>query len=137
MQTNWVSHHQFSQELRLSAEIADILNVTLGGFYLDKNSKNPTRIVLTTLNFRGDNTAPSKTKAGFLNAELTPIPNLTIMGGVRYTDIKKTYTFGRDGIPGSSTGGAVPPQLAGIDGTFRAYAGTRWDWRRRDPVSDY
>jgi iron complex outermembrane receptor protein len=129
LQTNWVSHHQFSEELRLNAKFGDLLNATLGGYYLDKNSFNPTRIVLTTLNFLGDNSAPSKTKAGFLNVELTPIDNLTLIGGVRYTDIKKSYTFGRDGIPGSATGGKVPPSLAGIDGTVGTYAGKRWDYR--------
>ena len=129
LQTNWVSHHQFSEELRLNAKFGDLINATVGGYYLDKNSHNPTRIVLTTLNFLGDNSAPSKTKAGFLNVELTPIDNLTFIGGVRYTDIKKSYTFGRDGIPGSATGGKVPPSLAGIDGTVGVYAGTRWDWR--------
>lgn len=129
LQTNWVSHHQFSEELRLNAKFGELLNATLGRYYLDKNSQNPTRIVLTTLNFLGDNSAPSKTKAVFLNVELTPIDNLTIIGGVRYTDITKRYTFGRDGIPGSASGGKVPPSLAGIDGLVGTYAGKRWDYR--------
>ena len=129
LQTNWVYHYQFSEELRLNAKVGDILNATLGGYYLDQNSHNPTRIVLTTLMFRGDNSAPAKTKAVFLNAELTPTEHLTFVGGVRYTDITKSYTFGRFGIPGSASGGAVPPPLAGINGLVGTYAGKRWDWR--------
>ncbi|MEO8722740.1 MAG: TonB-dependent receptor [Sphingobium sp.] len=128
-QVNYISHHQFTQELRLSAQFGELLNMTVGGFYLDKNSRTPTRISLPTLDFRGDNSAPAKTKAVFANAELTPIPALTILGGIRYTDLTKSYTFGRSGIPGSSTGGATPPSLASLDGLIGTFKDSHVDYR--------
>lgn len=129
LQVNYVRHHQFTQELRLNAKVKDLLNFTVGGFYLDKNSFNPTRITLPALMFLGDNSAPAKTKALFANAELTPFAGLTVIGGVRYTDITKSYTFGRYGIPGSSSGGAVPASLAPLNGLVGTYADKRWDFR--------
>jgi iron complex outermembrane receptor protein len=129
LQANRIFNHQFTQELRLTAEIAKILNVTVGGFYLDKRSRNRSRVTLTTLAFIEDNAVPAKTKAVFANAELTPIPPLTIIGGIRYTDLKKTFIYGRFGVPGSSTGGAVPPSLAPLNGLRGQFKGDRVDYR--------
>ncbi|MEO6388061.1 MAG: TonB-dependent receptor [Croceibacterium sp.] len=129
LQASQIFNHQFSQEVRLNAEIADNLNVTVGGFYLDKTSRNRTRVTLTTLGFIEDNSVPSTTKAVFANAELTPIPPLTLIGGIRYTDIEKTFIYGRFGVPGSSTGGAVPSALAPLNGLRGSFKGDRVDYR--------
>jgi iron complex outermembrane receptor protein len=129
IQANQIFNHQFSQEVRLNATIADIVNLTVGGFYFDKKSRNKSRVTLTTLNFIEDNSIPSTTKAAFANVEVTPIPPLTLIGGIRYTDIEKTFVYGRFGVPGSSTGGAVPPSLAPLNGLVGRYAGDRFDYR--------
>lgn len=129
LQANKVFNRQFSQELRLSAKLGDIVNMTVGGFYFHKRSRYEGRITLTTLAFLEEDTIPATTKAVFANAELTPMENLTILGGIRYTDQKKTFTYGRFGVPGSSTGGAVPPALASLNGLVGRFSGDRVDYR--------
>jgi iron complex outermembrane receptor protein len=128
-QANQVFNHQFSQELRLSAKIADIINLTVGGYYFDKTSRYSARITLTTLDFIEDDSIPAKTKAVFANAEISPIPALTFIGGLRYTNQTKTFIYGRFGVPGSSTGGAVPASLAALNGLVGSFSGNRVDYR--------
>ncbi|HTN14729.1 MAG TPA: TonB-dependent receptor [Sphingomonadaceae bacterium] len=129
MIANKVYNRQFSQELRVSANINDIANLTVGGFYFDKESRNVSRVTLTTLNFIEDNSVPATTKAVFANLEITPFEALTILGGIRYTDQSKTFIYGRFGIPGSSTGGVVPVSLAPLNGLKGSYSGDRFDYR--------
>lgn len=128
-QGNNVYNHQFSQELRVSAKLADIANLTVGGYYFHKRSRYAARITLTTLAFLEDDVIPATTKAAFANLEVTPTESLTVLGGIRYTDQKKTFTYGRFGVPGSSTGGAVPPSLASINGLVGTFKGDRVDYR--------
>ncbi|MCP6105297.1 TonB-dependent receptor, partial [Klebsiella pneumoniae] len=47
----------------------------------------------------------------------------------RYTDQSKTFYYGRFGVPGSSTGGAVPPSLAALNGLVGGFSGGRVDYR--------
>lgn len=129
LQANRVWNQQFSQELRLAARFGDLADLTLGGFYFDKTSRNRSRITLTTLNFMEDNSSPSTTKAVFGNVELRPLDGLTLLGGLRYTDQSKEFVFGREGIPGSSTNGAVPPSLAALNGLVGEFNGSMLDYR--------
>lgn len=129
LQANKVYNRQFSQELRLSAKLGDKANLTVGGYYFDKTSRYAARITLTTLAFLEDDSIPATNKAVFANADFSPIRNLTILGGIRYTDDQKTFVFGRFGVPGSSTGGAVPPSLAPLNGLTSSFHGTRVDYR--------
>ncbi len=129
MIANKVYNHQFSQELRVTANINDIANLTVGGFYFDKESRNVSRVTLPTLNFIEDNSVPATTKAVFANLEITPFEALTILGGIRYTDQTKTFIYGRFGVPGSSSGGVVPPSLAPLNGLEGDYSGDRVDFR--------
>jgi iron complex outermembrane receptor protein len=129
LQANYIWNRQFSQEVRLNAQFAKIVNLTVGGFYLDKRSRNRSRVTLPTLLFIEDNHIPAKTKAAFANVEVTPFAPLTLIGGIRYTDLKKTFVYGRFGVPGSSTGGAVPPALAPLNGVRSTFKGDRTDYR--------
>ncbi|MCB5426428.1 TonB-dependent receptor [Altererythrobacter sp. CC-YST694] len=129
MIANKVYNHQFSQELRVTANINDVANLTVGGFYFDKESRNVSRVTLPTLNFIEDNSVPATTKAVFANVEITPVEALTILGGIRYTDQTKTFIYGRFGVPGSSSGGVVPPSLAPLNGLEGDYSGDRFDYR--------
>lgn len=129
MQANQVYNKQFSQEVRLSAKLGSIANLTVGGYYFHKRSRYAARITLTTLAFTEDDTIPSTTKAVFANADVSPVENLTFLGGIRYTDVTKTFTYGRFGVPGSSTGGVVPASLAALNGLVGTFAGDRFDYR--------
>lgn len=129
LQASNIFNRQFSQELRLNGSIGSTFNFTVGGYYFHKRSENRTRVTLTTLNFIEDNVIPSTTKAVFANADWELVHNLHVIGGLRYTDMTKTFIFGRKGIPGSSTGGATPASLASLDGLEGTYSGDRVDWR--------
>jgi iron complex outermembrane receptor protein len=127
-QINRIFHHQFSQELRLSGEIGEIVNYTVGGYYLDRKSRNASFITLPTLMFTEENHVPAETKAVFANLEVRPIERLTLIGGLRYTDQEKQFEYGRFAVPGS-TSGVAPPAVAGLNGLVGEFEGTRWDYR--------
>jgi len=127
-QINRIFHHQFTQELRLSGEIADIVNWTVGGYYLDKKSRNATFVTLPTLMFTEENQVPAETKAVFANVEVRPIERLTLIGGLRYSDQEKDFIYGRFPVPGSASG-VTPPAVAGLNGVVGSFEGKRWDYR--------
>jgi len=129
LQASQIYNRQFSQELRLNGNIGSAFNFTVGGYYLHKRSQNITRVTLTTLNFIENNKIPATTKAVFANGDWEPIKNLHLVGGIRYTDMTKSFIYGRKGIPGSSTGGATPPSIASLDGLVGTFKGNRVDWR--------
>ncbi len=124
-----ISNRQVSQELRLNGSLGSLFSFTTGAYYLDKRSENTQRVTLTTLNFIEHNEVPATTKAVFLNADWEALPDLHVLGGIRYTDMTKTFIYGRAGIPGSSIGGATPPALAALDGLESTFSDDRFDWR--------
>ena len=105
-------HEQFSQELRLSgAFMEDTLNFTVGGIYYNGKTRYLDRIhtpfsgfcaaATPCFSFLNDDTADLTVWAGFGNVAFIPVEGLTIEGGIRVTDEKKDYTFGRfnpDGV---------------------------------------
>jgi iron complex outermembrane recepter protein len=113
----------------LNGQLGPAFNFTLGGYYLHKRSENITRVTLPTLNFIEDNRIPATTKAVFANADWEAIAKLHLIGGLRYTDLKKSFIYGRKGIPGSIIGGATPPAVASLDGLVGTFKGHRVDWR--------
>ena len=127
-QINRIFHHQFSQELRLSGEVGDIVNWTVGGYYLDKKSRNATFVTLPPFMFNEDNSVPAETKAVFANVEVRPIERLTLVGGLRYSDQEKSFHYGRFPVPGS-TSGVTPPAVAPLNGLVNTFEGSRWDYR--------
>lgn len=129
LQANRIFNRQFSQEVRLNGRLGPAFNFTVGGYYLHKRSENISRVTLPTLNFIEDNEIPATTKAVFANADWEVLAGLHLVGGIRYTDLRKSFIYGRKGIPGSRTGGATPPSIASIDGLIGTFAGDRVDWR--------
>jgi iron complex outermembrane receptor protein len=127
-QINRIFHHQFSQELRLSGEVGDIVHWTVGGYYLDKKSRNATFVTLPPFMFNEDNSVPAETKAVFANVEVRPIERLTLVGGLRYSDQEKSFQYGRFPVPGS-TSGVTPPAVAPLNGLVNTFEGSRWDYR--------
>jgi len=110
--TDWFQHEQFSQEVRLSGNLADeTVHFTIGGIYYDSSTRPLSRIHTPfsgfgpadkpTFSFLNDDTADTKVLAGFGNAGWDITDQLTIEGGIRVTDEQKEYTFGRlnpDGV---------------------------------------
>ena len=133
-------HEQFSQELRLSGSFAeDTVNFTVGGIYYDASTRYLDRIhtpfsgfcaaETPCFSFLNDDTADLTVKAAFANAAWEPVLGLTVEGGVRITDEKKDYTFGRfnpDGV-----GDYLPLSNANnpLSGLTDTYSETITDYR--------
>ena len=102
---NALSHRQFSQELRLlGSALDDMIDYTLGGYYLDTKTLNPARVqtegfIPFALDFFSDDTATLKSWALFGAVDVRPIERLTLSAGLRYSNESKTYTFDRDYSP--------------------------------------
>ena len=121
-------HDQFTQELRLSAFVGDLLDLTVGGYYYEGDSGLGGRVNVggAGLDFRSNDPFDQTSKSAFLHGVLHLGDQLNLTGGVRYTDEKKTYTFSRTSpIPGVPTDFRV----AGLEGLSRTFAGDRVDWR--------
>jgi iron complex outermembrane receptor protein len=101
---NGMTHRQWSQELRLLGSVFDnVLDYTLGAYYLDTRTLNPARVqtegFIQALDFFSDDVATLRSWALFGAVDIHPVPKLTLSGGLRYSDEKKTYTFNRDYSP--------------------------------------
>jgi iron complex outermembrane receptor protein len=102
---NGLTHRQLSQELRLlGSTLDDFLDFTLGAYYLDTRTLNPARVqtegfIPLGLDFFSDDTATLRSWALFGAVDLHLLDRLTLSGGLRYSNEKKTYTFDRDYTP--------------------------------------
>jgi iron complex outermembrane receptor protein len=130
----------FSQEVRLSGSFMDdTLNFTVGGIYYEAKQRPLSRIhtpfsgfgpaAKPTFSFLNDDTADSKVLAGFGNIAWTPIEGLTLEGGIRVTDEKKDYTFGRLNPDGQSDYLPLSNPLNPLTGFVGAYKATVTDYR--------
>lgn len=118
--------NQFSQELRLSASLGDMVDVTVGGYYLDShiNGDNRVDIQYFGLSFFNDDDVDATSKAAYAQVEVSPIDRLRLTGGARYTKEKKTYVFFR-----TSTDGTATPDPILYNTNYAPYQGDSWDWR--------
>jgi iron complex outermembrane receptor protein len=124
-----LSFWSFSQELRLNGATAnDLIEYTLGGFYQDQKSTYPSyqdlRYAPIPLQFQQDDPVNADTKAVFAHISVHPTEQLTLTGGIRYTEEHKDYTFSR-----KNRDGTVNPFLAAVDGQVGTYDGDRIDYR--------
>ncbi len=119
-----------SQELRLNGKIGDTIDFTLGGFYSDQRSiyftRQDIRYIAPGLNFQfmGNDPVNADSKAVFGTVIAKPVENLTLTGGLRYTDEHKDYTFVRKNYDGSRS-----YFLGALDGVKAVYDGNKLDWR--------
>jgi iron complex outermembrane receptor protein len=128
LQFHTLKYHQFTQEVRLNDTVLNgLLDFTVGGFYFKGYGKQSGRIDLSysNLDFLSDDTIPSRSIAGFVNAALHPTSNLTLDGGLRYSNDKKSYTFGR--IAPDHSGPA--PVVGGLNGVTGNFEHSRVDYR--------
>ena len=131
---NAVSHRQFSQELRLSGEIGDLVEWTIGGYYYDARQTIAGRKDIPGgilpgggglfLEFLDDDVIKSDNKSGFAHVVVHPTAAMSIIGGLRYSKETKSYTFSR-----RSADGSPHPLLGALDGFTGDYSGDRWDYR--------
>ncbi|NOW45323.1 iron complex outermembrane receptor protein [Novosphingobium sp. SG751A] len=127
------NHEQFTQEIRLNGSSLDNrLDWTVGGFYYKATSRfgGVTFIAPGTAaqNFYvTQDRIPARSISGFAHASYKLTDALTLTGGIRYTDDRKTYTYGRlNPYDVSQPAYTVAGAINGVTGQFAA---TRWDYR--------
>ena len=121
-------HHQFSQELRLNGKIGTVAEWTVGGYYFDALTELNDYIYIPVVGFAfyGVDPVKDKDKSAFAHVVLRPLEGLTLEGGLRYSDVTKTYTFNRY-IPNT---GSPPATLPGFENDPQVRSQTkRTDYR--------
>ena len=99
-------HEQVSQEVRLSGVLLEeTVNFTVGGIYYDASTRYNGRIhtpfsgfcpaATPCFSFINDDTSDLTVWAGFGNVAWNVTEKLVLEGGLRVTDERKDYTFGR------------------------------------------
>jgi iron complex outermembrane recepter protein len=120
----------FSQEVRLNGEIgSDRLEYTLGAFYMDQRSRYESwqdlRYVPTNpLQFNQNDTVNADSQAVFGQLTFKATDRLTLIGGLRYTEETKDYTFVR-----ITRQGTTHPFLGALNGVVGDYKGDNVDYR--------
>lgn len=99
------SHEQFSQELRLAAQLFNSVDAIVGAYYYDAATRYDARIhtpfsgfcpaATPCFSFINDDTADLTSYAGFANVAWAVTDALTLEGGIRVTHEKKEYTYNR------------------------------------------
>ncbi len=128
---NALDYWFWSQELRLNAQLAPGFDITLGGYASDQRTEYFTyqdiRYAVIPLQFiyaPGHDPVNADNWALFGTAIWHPIENLTLTGGLRYTDEHKDYTYYR-----ANPDGSFNPFLGGLTGVVGIYDGNRLDYR--------
>jgi len=106
---NQLDNWNVSQELRLNAEFADAVFLTLGGYYFEQrtvyDSYQDIRYVpVYPLQFRQPDPTSADAKAVFANVIWEATDALTFTGGLRYTDESKQQTYFRLNFDGTVNG---------------------------------
>jgi len=137
---NW----SFSQELRLNAKLGEVINATLGGYYFKQkstyDSTQDIRYVVIPLQFRQPDPTSAEAKAVFAHVSAEVVPDLTLSGGLRYTDESKDQTYFRLNYNGTVNAFLDPVGAANgigyngvngkaLSGSTASYSASRVDWR--------
>jgi len=128
-------HEQFTQELRLSGQFGDgLVDATVGGFYYDASDRFYGRNQIPTLlfDFFQNDDISNRSISAFGHLELHLTDRLDLIGGLRYTDDKKIYRYGRLNLDGTEPSGTpLTPNflVAGINDLGGPFEGDRVDYR--------
>ncbi|MGB3797077.1 MAG: TonB-dependent receptor [Alteraurantiacibacter sp.] len=128
-------HKQFTQEVRLSGQFGDgLIDTTVGGFYYDASDRIFGRSAIPTLlfDFIQDDDVSNRSISAFGHLEVHLTDRLDLIGGLRYTDDKKTYAYTRLNVDRTEPSGAFfTPNflLAGLNGLDGTFEGDRIDYR--------
>jgi iron complex outermembrane recepter protein len=121
--------HSFSQELRLNGGFLESFEYTIGAFYMDQRStyesyQDLRYIAGNPLQFQQNDVVNADTQAAFAHLAYHVTDDLTLTGGVRYTEEHKDYTFIR-----LTREGAVHPFLGSLHNRRSDYDGDNVDYR--------
>ncbi|MGE3530971.1 MAG: TonB-dependent receptor [Steroidobacteraceae bacterium] len=98
-------NHQASEELRLSGTAFDkALEWTIGGYYSYGSNKlgGFYDVAFNNFAFTINDSAPKRSKAGFVHGLYHVTDKLSLEAGARYSDDWKRYTFDHAYIPGNA-----------------------------------
>lgn len=129
-----LEHEQFTQELRLSGQIGDFLDFTVGGFYYTADGSSGGRVNIPgglapgggglNLDILFEDPVETESKSAFAHAVVHPVPDLSLIAAIRYTDDSKKFTFNRLDL-----NGAPHPILGALVNFPVTYTGDRIDYR--------
>ncbi len=129
-----LNHEQFTQELRLSGIVGDLLDWTIGGYYYDASGTSGGRVTLSgglavgggglNLDILFRDPVKTTSKSAFVHTVWHPAPGLNITAALRYTDDKKSFTFNRYDLDGSPH-----PTLGSLTDYTGVFTGNRLDYR--------
>ncbi len=129
-----LEHEQFTQELRISGIVGDILDWTIGGYYYDASGTSGGRVTLSgglaegggglDLDILFRDPVETTSKSAFVHTVWHPAEGLNLTGAVRYTDDRKSFTFNRYDLDGSPH-----PTLGSLTDFTGVYEGDRFDYR--------
>jgi iron complex outermembrane recepter protein len=138
-----MDHEQKTLEVRLNSTLWNgFANLTIGGFYLDKETNEDARVDLNYAAFdflHGPDIVPSKSKAlyGQLAMNLSERMDFTL--GLRYSKDEKSYTFHRHNPDGTLVGAPVSAfffsgnpsnsGVYGLNGISLSYSSSHFDYR--------
>jgi len=122
---SYINFQSWSQEVRLNGSIGEpsLIDYTVGGFYQTQKSVYTTYQELRYAApgfpaFTGIDHVPASTRAAFSQISGHITHDLTLTGGIRYTNESKGVTYFRTG-----------PVFASLDGQSREYSGHSTDYR--------
>jgi len=132
-------HEQFTQELRLSGAVGEILDWTVGGFYYDAEGESDGRITISgglapgggglNFDFLFRDPVDVQNQSAFFHGVLHATDKFDITVGARYSEDEKTFAFGRYDIDGD-----LDPVLGALTGESATFEDDRVDYRL---VADY
>ena len=129
-----LDHWSITQEVRLNGNFNDIVDWTLGGYYLDQEGLYEARVDLNYANLdfvHGPDETPSSSTAVFGHATWHVNDRLNLFAGLRYSDEEKDYTHHRRN-PNLSTIGPPPSpnfQVGPLNLAQDHFADDRIDYR--------
>ncbi len=134
-------NHTLTQELRLNGKLSNVLDYTVGGFYLNQTTTYPTHQVLDyilpnflgifphgSFEFLGNDPIHEENYAGFVNGTWHIVEGLDLNAGGRYTHLEKDYTYHRLNPPSFGGGGSIF-FAPGFSGTKSTFTGSKADYR--------
>jgi iron complex outermembrane receptor protein len=138
-----MDHEQTTLEVRLNTSLWDgFADITIGGFYLDKETNEDARVDLNYAAFdflHGPDIVPAKSKALYGQFAFNLTERLDFTLGLRYSKDEKSYTFHRHnpdgtmvGAPAGAfffSGNPANSGVFGLDGISIGYSSNHFDYR--------
>lgn len=123
-----IDNSQFSQELRLSGDVANgAIEYTVGGYYLHrKGLYRPRQYFIynsPSYDLVSNDRIHNESTAGFANVAWHVTEAFNLIGGVRYTHEKKSFGYGR-----FTPEGDPAPGFEQLNTVVSRYNDGRWDW---------